>query len=265
MMEFGGEEVEEEVEELPMMGLGGEAAEEETVAVGGADFGIDDLPGASDAMEAAVEEVVETAEEPVEVMDEEPAAETPPAETPAEGAAAGGGEGFVDLGSMILDAGTKEKTTRFVVEYEEPSGDEEADFARMLAQFKEKVSENVDSDDVESHYDLGTAYKEMGLLDEAISQYQQALKASDKHLPTYEMLGQTFIEKGEHHAAVTSLSRALDADHEIEDEMIGIYYYLGLAHEALGNTGDAIGFFDKVFALDINFADVTDRLRALRG
>ena len=47
--------------------------------------------------------------------------------------------------------------------------------------------------------------------------------------------------------------------------MIGIYYYLGLAHEALGNSGEAIRFFDKVFALDINFADVTDRLRALRG
>jgi tetratricopeptide (TPR) repeat protein len=252
---------EEEPEELPILGVADEADEEVAVAAGESDLGVDDLPGASDAMETAMEEAV--ADEPTAVEEEEtPAAaeEEAPAPPPA------GGEGgeYVDLGSMILGTPPKEKSTRFVVEYEEPTGDEEADFSRMLAQFKEKVSENVDADDVTSHHDLGTAYKEMGLLDEAIHQYQQALKASDTHLPTYEMLGQTFIEKGEHAAAVNSLDRALEAEHEIEDELIGIYYYLGLAHEALGNTEEAIGYFDRVFALDINFADVTERLRALR-
>jgi tetratricopeptide (TPR) repeat protein len=150
------------------------------------------------------------------------------------------------------------------VAYEEPSGDEQADFSKMLAQFKEKVSESIDADDVTAHYDLGTAFKEMGLLDEAIHEYQQALRASVDHLPTYEMLGQTFLEKGENEAAVRSLTRALDAEFEVEDELMGIYYYLGKAHEALGNNDSAIEFFDRVFSLDINFADVTERLRALR-
>lgn len=172
---------------------------------------------------------------------------------------------YIDLGAMILDSDDEEKSTRFVVAYEEPSGDEAADFSKMLAQFKEKVSESIDADDVTAHYDLGTAYKEMGLLDEAIHEFQMALRASVNHLGTYEMLGQTFIEKGEHEAAVRSLTRALDVDFEVEDELIGIYYYLGQAHEALENTDSAIEFFDRVFTLDINFADVTDRLRALRS
>jgi hypothetical protein len=50
----------------------------------------------------------------------------------------------------------------------------------------------------------------------------------------------------------------------VEDELVGIMYYLGRAHEELGNTGSALTYYDRVFALDINFADVTERLRALR-
>ena len=172
-------------------------------------------------------------------------------------------EDYVDLGAMIL-GDEPEKTTRFTVAYEEPSGDEEADFANMLSQFKEKVSENLDAGDVRAHHDLGTAYKEMGLLDEAISEFQSALRASPDHLPTYEMLGQTFMEVGQPEAAVNSLTRALEVGHGIEDELIGIYYYLGRAQEQVGNNELAVEFFHKVFALDINFADVTERLRKLR-
>ena len=171
---------------------------------------------------------------------------------------------YVDLGSLLMGDDQEEKTTRFVVAYEEPSGDEQADFAKVLSQFKAKVSENLDSDDVKSHQDLGTAYKGMGLIDEAIEEFQLALRASSDHLPTYELLGQCFIEKGEPEAAVRTLTRALDAPWEIEDELMGIYYSLGRAHELLGNKPQALEFYDRVFSLDINFADVTERLRALR-
>ena len=172
-------------------------------------------------------------------------------------------ESYVDLGSMLL-GDEEEKSTRFVVAYEEPTGDESADFQRMLSQFREKVSENIGADDATAHYDLGTAFKEMGLLDEAIAEYQQALRASADHLPTYELLGQTFLEKSEPEAALRSLTRALDAPYDVEDELMGIYYYLGMAYEAVGNKDQALEFYDRVFSLDINFADITERLRALR-
>jgi tetratricopeptide (TPR) repeat protein len=166
---------------------------------------------------------------------------------------------------MILGGGSgEEKSTRFTVAYQEPSGDEEADFAKMLSQFKDKVSENLDSSDVRAHYDLGTAYKEMGLLEEAISSFQAALRASADHLPTYELMGQTFMEMGKPEAAVKSLERALETAHTVEDEMVGIYYYLGRAYEALENRQSAVEYYDRVFSLDINFADVTERLRELR-
>jgi tetratricopeptide (TPR) repeat protein len=173
-------------------------------------------------------------------------------------------EDYVDLGALLLGDDEGEKSTRFTVAYEEPTGDEEADFAKMLSQFKEKVSENLDADDVRAHHDLGTAYKEMGLLDEAVSEFQAALRASPNHLPTYELLGVTFMEMGQPEATVNSLERALDVEYEIEDELLGIYYYLARASEELGKKERAVELYEKVFSLDINFADVTDRLRDLR-
>ncbi len=172
-------------------------------------------------------------------------------------------EEYVDLGSMILEE-EEEKSTRFVVAADALGGDEEADFEKMLSQFKEKVAENVDTGDVAAHYDLGTAYKEMGLVDEAISEFQAALRGQRKHLPTYEMLGQCFLEKEQGQAAVRTLEKALELPFEVEDELLGIYYFLGRAHEQLGRVEEAVDFYDKVFALDINFMDVTERLRALR-
>jgi tetratricopeptide (TPR) repeat protein len=187
-----------------------------------------------------------------------------------EGAPAGGppaqvasSEEYVDLGSLILGE-EGEKTTRWQVTAEGPSGDDQADFAKMLSQFKQKVSEHVDADDVSAHHDLGTAYLEMGLLDEAIGEFQMALRASPEHLPTHEVMGRCWMEKGQPDMAVRALNRALDSEYEVEDELIGIYYLMGRAQEELGNTEEAVEFYEKVFSLDINFEDVTERLRSLR-
>jgi len=257
------EESEEETEEeaapeLPMMTFDAPEAPEVEVAL--ADFS----SGPSEAMQEAIEEVRAEPTPPPKAPAAAPARPTPaPPPPPAPAPEPKADDGYIDLGAMILGGGDP-KTTRFKVAYEEPTGDENADFAKMLSQFKEKVSENIDAGDVRAHYDLGTAYKEMGLLEEAVGAFQAALRASSEHLPTYELMGQTFMEMGEPEAAVKTLQRALQVEAGVEDEFVGIYYYLGRAYEALNKKESAIEYYDRVFSLDINFADVTERLRELR-
>ena len=81
------------------------------------------------------------------------------------------------------------------------------------------------------------------------------------------MLGQCFMEKGEPDAAVRTLKRALEAPYEIEDELLGIYYYLGRAFEQLGNTKEALRMLasGEINAYGTNRARVEDLAAANPG
>src|SRR4029079_11396666 len=165
---------------------------------------------------------------------------TPPPSAPRNSgpAAPVADDGFVNLGDWLRDS-EGPKDTRMVVDEQEPSGDEEADFADMLRKFKQGVAENVDAEDYQSHYDLAIAFKEMGLLDEAIAEFQKALGSPTNRLPTYEALGQCFLDKGQFKLASSILTRAL-SERASEDQLIGVLYLLGRAAEAQGNGTDAV-------------------------
>ncbi len=171
-------------------------------------------------------------------------------------------EDFVSLGDWLREEDGP-KSTRMVVDEEAPSGDEDADFRDMLRKFKQGVADNVDDADHESHYDLGIAFKEMGLVDEAIAQFQKALRGASHRARTYEALGQCFTQKGQTQVAMTILQRALSEPGVGDDQLVGVLYLLGDAAASLGRVPEAIGYFQRVFAVDITFRDVGDRLNEL--
>jgi tetratricopeptide (TPR) repeat protein len=173
-------------------------------------------------------------------------------------------DGFVNLGDWLReDEGPKD--TRMVVDEQEPTGDEEADFADMLKKFKQGVAENVDAEDYQSHYDLAIAFKEMGLLDEAIAGFQKALGSKQNRLATYEALGECFIEKGQSKMAAAILTRAVTEASTTDDHLVGVLYLLGRANEDLGQAQQALEFYQRVFVIDIQFKDVADRMAALEA
>jgi tetratricopeptide (TPR) repeat protein len=171
---------------------------------------------------------------------------------------------FVNLGDWLRDDDAP-KDTRMIVEEKEPTGDEDADFQDMLRKFKQGISENVEEEDHQSHYDLGVAYKEMGLLDEAIAEFQKALRAPSNRVPTYEALGQCFMEKGQVPMASTILSRALHEKGVSEDQLVGVLYLLGQCAEQRGQLDQAVEYYQRVFVIDIQFKDVGERLTALES
>jgi len=177
-------------------------------------------------------------------------------------AAAEDGE-FVDLAAMILEEDLRPRDPRMKVADEEPTGDEERDFQEMLTRFRQGIDENIDEADFQSHYDLGVAFKEMGLLDEAIAEFQKALRAPEGKLKSSEALGVCFIEKGAYVVAESILRRALDLEASGDQARLGILYWLGRALEEQGQWAEARGLYGRVFAVDIRFKDVGERVRAL--
>lgn len=191
-----------------------------------------------------------------------PRSSTPPA-APAVAAPTGDDE-YVNLGDWLRDE-EGPRDTRMVVEEREPSGDEAADFQDMLRKFKQGIAENVEEEDHQSHYDLGVAYKEMGLLDEAIAEFQKALRSPANRVPTYEALGQCFIEKEQWQMASTILQRALHEPGMTDDQLVGVLYLLGRCAEERGLREQAVELYQRVFVVDIQFRDIGDRLAAVEG
>ena len=192
-----------------------------------------------------------------------PAAPARPAATPTVAGAGSGGGGFVDLGAYLLDEDEGPKDLRMRIEDEEPTGDEQQDFQQMLAAFKRGIEANVGEEDFQSHYDLGVAYKEMGLLDEAIAEFQKALRAADGRLKSSEALGLCFFEKGQYAVAETIMRRGLEFPAHGDADRVGLLYWLGRTLEQQEKRTDALEAYNRVFAVDINFADVNDRVQEL--
>ncbi|MEP6572130.1 MAG: tetratricopeptide repeat protein [Gemmatimonadota bacterium] len=169
---------------------------------------------------------------------------------------------FIDLGALIMED-DRPRDTRMKVEDEEPTGDEQRDFDDMLMQFKRGIDENIDAEDFQAHYDLGVAFKEMGLLDEAIAEFQKALRAPETRLRTSEALGVAFFEKGQFAIAEAILRRAVESLGATDDEQIGLIYWLGRSAEAQGKNAAAVPCYQRILAVDIGFQDVSARMAKL--
>jgi tetratricopeptide (TPR) repeat protein len=189
----------------------------------------------------------------------------PPAPTapPARPAAEAPPSAFVDLGSMILDEGGPRDTRMRIDRADPKEQDEQKEFQEILEQFKRGIEANLDSEDYEAHYDLGVAFKEMGLLDEAIAEFQKALRSPEGRLRTSEALGICFYDKGQYGISETVLRRAVETVDGGDEAKIGLLYWLGRAAEAQGKETEAITSYERALAVDIRFMDLSDRMHRL--
>ncbi len=122
----------------------------------------------------------------------------------------------------------------------------------------------VDESDAETHYDLGLAYKEMGLYDEAVKAFEKALRAPGREVQCRVMIGLCHREHGNPSEAIHQFKQGLHAEpHERERQ--SLYYEIGVTYEALGDDSEALYYFEMVLKRDPNFADAPARAAQLRS
>ena len=125
--------------------------------------------------------------------------------------------------------------------------------------------------DYETHYNLGLAYKEMDLLDEAIEEFQTAAgivaprDGTPRYLQCCNLLGHCFMQKGMQSLAVMWFKKGLDSPGHTEDEYQALRFELGLAYEHLGELDKAIDTFTEVYGIDISYRGVADKLREVQA
>lgn len=177
-----------------------------------------------------------------------PAAATPPttAKPPAAPAGAGNGTPAAEIGSPLSG----------------PLGD-------LFEEFRSELGETKEDEDLETHYNLGIAYREMGLLEEAISEFQKVASSNDKG-PAFRyamqcstLLGLAFMEKGQPGIAAIWYERALKTPGLDQESILALRYDLGVAQELAGDTHAAFTSFSQVYAMNIDYRDVSERIALL--
>ncbi|MFZ1702478.1 MAG: tetratricopeptide repeat protein [Pyrinomonadaceae bacterium] len=156
----------------------------------------------------------------------------------------------------------------------EPDGGESVPVSSLgideiRSEFGIETAESEADDDYETHFQMGIAYQEMGLMEDAIREFQDAANLTTQNNPNRRffycsnLLGHCFLQNGMAKHAITWLNRALETDDISDEEHHGLWYELALAHEADHDESTAARYFEKIYAENVDFRDVGQRVKNL--
>ena len=165
-------------------------------------------------------------------------------------------EGYVDLSSEL----GLEEALDFLTESWAP--DEKG--KETFTEFKHGVEKQLSREDTETHYNLGIAYMEMELFDDAMREFKIALKNPVFEFDCYARLGLSLRTKGDYEEAIGNFLKGLKVSGRTDEERKGIMYELGLTYDAACLTHEALEVFTSVFEMDEWFREVSYKIQELR-
>jgi tetratricopeptide (TPR) repeat protein len=150
------------------------------------------------------------------------------------------------------------------------SGKSHNELKEVFDEFRAELGELEEDEDPETHYNLGIAYREMDLVEEAISEFQKVAKLV-QHVKTfrytmqcYTLLGLCFMGRGEGKIAAMWYKKALDTPGLDQESVLALTYDLGVAQETGGNREAALDSFKQVYGMNIDYRDVASRIADLQ-
>jgi tetratricopeptide (TPR) repeat protein len=137
----------------------------------------------------------------------------------------------------------------------------------VFKQFKEGVKAQVSESDAATHYDLGVAYKEMGLFADAIAEFELAARDPGRECVCQSMIGITYLQMGNVDNGIDALIRGLHASHKTVEQELALTYEIGDAYEMRGIPEQALYYFQRVARMSPSYSDprgsVAERMRRI--
>ncbi len=168
---------------------------------------------------------------------------------------------FFNLAEELEKELSDEAVAEEPAEISAPQG--EVSLEDIFREFKKGVEQQLSAEDYETHYNLGIAYKEMGLVDEAIGEFQLASKDAARAVECCSMLGHCFLEKGMPLLAIKWFRKGLETPGIGEVATAGMLYDLAQVYQDTGDTEMAYRTFQEVYGLNANYRDIVQRVKEL--
>ena len=175
------------------------------------------------------------------------------------------GFGFGGFGDGFDLASELESELGFLEEQNLAPGEEDVPtMEEIFAEFKKGVKQQLSDSDSAAHYDLGIAYMEMGLVEDAVGEFEIASQSPEKAADAYNMIAMAKTRLGNLPGAIEAYRTALALTNLTPAASLNLTYELAVALEDSGDIRGAVEQYKKVLAIDSSYRQVMDRLRALR-
>jgi tetratricopeptide (TPR) repeat protein len=135
----------------------------------------------------------------------------------------------------------------------------------LISEFRREVFGSIGEGDYHSHYDLGVAYKGMGLYQEAIEEFEIASKDEDLRLKAYEMIGSCFLERDKIDGALRILNEGLKIGNRPSREYFGIHFLIGKCYESQENLTQALRSYMDAYNIDKTVPDLIKKINFLKN
>jgi pilus assembly protein FimV len=123
----------------------------------------------------------------------------------------------------------------------------------------------VEDEDADTHYDLGLAYKEMGLYEEAIQEFEKVLTTPKREVQCRLMMGLCYREQGDALSAINQFKAGLHAPSISPSEQLSLYYEIATSYETgVGDPHEALYFYELIQKRERDYRDLQVRLAACR-
>jgi tetratricopeptide (TPR) repeat protein len=147
---------------------------------------------------------------------------------------------------------------------EMPEPELDNDVLEIFEEFKKGLEKELGDEDSETHYNLGIAYKEMGLIDDAIKEFQTSKNDPKRSMQSSTMLGVCYMEKGLFSLAIDVLTKAIKEVSDKDESYWAIKYEIADAYEKNNNLKEALDLYTEVFGWNARFRNVSERMGQLK-
>ncbi len=139
----------------------------------------------------------------------------------------------------------------------------EKELSAIVTEFGKKIDDRIGTADLETRYNLGIAYMEQDLIDEAIKEFMLAYQDRKWEMECYTNLGECYKRKNDLREAIKWYEKAMSLVGEDSIQAFALKYEIASLYEAQSESDKALKLFSEVKNWNPDYGDVTSRIETL--